>query len=188
MCDRIIMPDGNEIESLTEDNICFCGTSQKDILIWIVEHLPVLEFDDVVSIHRDVFGYFVSINNNNQKPLHGSAISNANVLDNVIKGKADELSGTDIDGLSEGNETLTFGSSHEHPKPKNNSTRGNMTLHNERELANKPHCSRYDNISNAKQHSRHDRADHTDRTSTKEGTNEEMRGMTAPALQLYKEK
>lgn len=61
MCDRIIMPDGKEIESIKGDGECLCGNSQREILTWIVEHLPVLEFDDVVSINHDPFGYYVSI-------------------------------------------------------------------------------------------------------------------------------
>ena len=64
MCDRIIMPDGTEIESIKGDDECLCGNSQREILIWIVEHLPMLEFNDVVSINRDLFGYYVSIAKN----------------------------------------------------------------------------------------------------------------------------
>ncbi len=61
MCDRIIMPDGTEIESIKGDDECLCGNSQREILIWVVEHLPKLEFDDIVSINRGPFGYYVSI-------------------------------------------------------------------------------------------------------------------------------
>lgn len=61
MCDRIIMPDGTEIESIKGEDECLCGNSQREILTWIVEHLPALEFDDVLKIGRDPFGYVVII-------------------------------------------------------------------------------------------------------------------------------
>ena len=61
MCDRIIMPDGSEVESIQGEDECLCGNTQRQILIWIVEHLPNLEFDETVSINRDPFGYFVTI-------------------------------------------------------------------------------------------------------------------------------
>lgn len=61
MCDRIIMPDGTEIESIKGTNECLCGISQREILTWIVEHLPNLEFDQELIINRSPFGYEVSI-------------------------------------------------------------------------------------------------------------------------------
>jgi len=61
MCDRIIMPDGTEINSIRDENECLCGNSQREIFVWIAEHLPVLEINDVVLISRDPFGFVVSI-------------------------------------------------------------------------------------------------------------------------------
>lgn len=61
MCDRIIMPDGSEIESIKGEDVCLCGNSQREILTWIVEHLPALEFDETVNINRGPFGYIVTI-------------------------------------------------------------------------------------------------------------------------------
>ena len=64
MCDRIIMPDGKEIESIIDDEACLCGIAQKEILTWIVQHIRELRFDEGIEIKRDVFGYFVSYNEN----------------------------------------------------------------------------------------------------------------------------
>ena len=60
MCDVIIMPDGTEIESIV-DNECLCGSTQHEILMWIVHHLPEIEIDTTVEITHAPFGWIVNI-------------------------------------------------------------------------------------------------------------------------------
>ncbi len=67
MCDRIIMHDGIEVESMDFDGSCLCGRSQKEILVWIILQLPELQFDDAVEIKRDPFGYNIKIKEDAQK-------------------------------------------------------------------------------------------------------------------------
>ena len=62
MCGTILMPDGIEIDSIVEDGTCTCQNTQKEILEWIVQHLPEIEFDEHVEILRTCFGWEVSIN------------------------------------------------------------------------------------------------------------------------------
>ena len=61
MCDTIIMPDGKEINSIVEDGTCTCQHTQKEILEWIVQRLPDIEFDEHVKIVRTCFGWEVYI-------------------------------------------------------------------------------------------------------------------------------
>lgn len=61
MCDRIIMPDGSEIETIDEDELCLCGNSQKEILTWIIDHIPDLSIGDELDIAHTPFGWEVSI-------------------------------------------------------------------------------------------------------------------------------
>ena len=66
MCDRIIMPNGVEITSITEDPYnCLCNQTQDDILIWIIQNLSKsttpLKRGSVLRIERDPFGYLVTI-------------------------------------------------------------------------------------------------------------------------------
>ena len=66
MCDRIIMPDGKEITSITEDpDDCLCNQEQDGILFWIIQNLSKsttpLKINDVLRIERDPFGYLVTI-------------------------------------------------------------------------------------------------------------------------------
>ena len=69
MCDRIIMHDGIEIESIDFDGSCLCGRTQKEILIWIILQLPELQFYDVVEIKRDPFGYYIKIQEDAQEQV-----------------------------------------------------------------------------------------------------------------------
>ena len=64
------MPDGTEIESIKGDE-CLCGNSQREILMWIIEHLPPLKLDSVISINRDPFGYSISIKKHRNKIIRG---------------------------------------------------------------------------------------------------------------------
>jgi hypothetical protein len=63
MCDRIIMPDGNEITYLSKEDVCLCGNNQKEILTWIVNNVPELQHEECLVIERDIsLGYIVKIN------------------------------------------------------------------------------------------------------------------------------
>lgn len=61
MCDRIIMPDGTEIERIKEDDICLCNSSQSEILSWIIQNVKEIYIDEKINIEHDPFGYVVTI-------------------------------------------------------------------------------------------------------------------------------
>ena len=61
MCDKIIMPDGTEIESIKPDDVCLCDSSQSEILSWIVQHVKDIYIDENINIEHDPFGYVVTI-------------------------------------------------------------------------------------------------------------------------------
>ena len=61
MCDRIIMPDGTEIESIVDGDACLCGSSHQEILTWIVQHIEEFGIDEWVEIAHTPFGYEVKI-------------------------------------------------------------------------------------------------------------------------------
>jgi len=65
MCDRILMPDGTEIESIREDGACFCDSTDEEILRWIVEHAPELRIGTTLQIKRDPFGWIMAIGKEN---------------------------------------------------------------------------------------------------------------------------
>lgn len=59
MCDRIVMPDGKEIDIL--DDKCLCGRGQKTLLTHIIQDIPELQINQKLEITRDPFGYVVCI-------------------------------------------------------------------------------------------------------------------------------
>ena len=61
MCDRIIMPDGTEIESINKDRGCLCNNTQTEILQWVVQRVPVVEMGTKLVIVHDVFGWIATI-------------------------------------------------------------------------------------------------------------------------------
>ena len=61
MCDRILMPDGTEIESVRPDGACLCNSTDDDIMRWIVEHVPEMRIGTTLQIKRDSFGWIVAI-------------------------------------------------------------------------------------------------------------------------------
>ena len=65
MCDRLLMYDGTEIESIREDGGCLCNTTDEDILHWIVEHTPELRIGTTLEIKRDPFGWIATLEKEN---------------------------------------------------------------------------------------------------------------------------
>jgi hypothetical protein len=65
MCDRILIPDGTEIESIREDGACLCNSTDEAILRWIVEHAPELQIGTSLQIKRDPFGWIVALGKEN---------------------------------------------------------------------------------------------------------------------------
>lgn len=65
MCDRILMPNGTEIESVRPDGACLCNSTNNEIVRWIVEHAPELEIGTTVQIKRDPFGWIVAFEKEN---------------------------------------------------------------------------------------------------------------------------
>ena len=62
MCDYIIMPNSEEeVYSIVEDGTCLCQNTQEEILRWIVQHLPNVEFDEEIEIVRNCCGWEVYI-------------------------------------------------------------------------------------------------------------------------------
>jgi len=55
------MPDGAEIESITEDQACLCNSSQSEILSWIVQHVDEIVMGTKLEIVHDPFGWIVTI-------------------------------------------------------------------------------------------------------------------------------
>ena len=67
MCDKIIMHDGKIIDTISADGLCLCSNTQKEILTWIILHLPELQFDENVTITYNPFGYLVNISQSSNK-------------------------------------------------------------------------------------------------------------------------
>lgn len=82
MCDTIIMPDGKEVETISQENgedVCLCWNTQREVLHWIIDDLPdvgaeiglakntPLIFGDKFIIERTPFGYTVSIKKEKKK-------------------------------------------------------------------------------------------------------------------------
>ena len=68
MCDRIIMPNGDDLWSISKDpkyknyKFCLCLNTLKEILAWIVDNIPELQFGESLIIERSPgFGYIVEI-------------------------------------------------------------------------------------------------------------------------------
>ena len=55
------MPDGTEIESIKDDDVCLCDSSQSEIFSWIVQHVKEIYIDENINIEPDPFGYVVTI-------------------------------------------------------------------------------------------------------------------------------
>lgn len=65
MCNRILMPDGTEIESIRSDGACLCNSTDDDIMQRIVEHAPELQIGTSLEIKRDPFGWIVALGKEN---------------------------------------------------------------------------------------------------------------------------
>jgi len=61
MCDKIIMPDGTEIESIKPDDVCLCNSSQSEIFSWIVHHVKDIYINENINIEYSPVGYVVTI-------------------------------------------------------------------------------------------------------------------------------
>ena len=69
MCDKIIMPDGKQIESIKNDDVCLCDSSQSEILTWIVQHIKKISIDENINIEYSPVGYVVTIDRTKTAPL-----------------------------------------------------------------------------------------------------------------------
>jgi hypothetical protein len=56
------MPD-KDVDTIREDGNCLCWSTEKEILTWIVNNIPQLEYDQQLIILRDPAGYEVKIEN-----------------------------------------------------------------------------------------------------------------------------
>jgi len=65
MCNKILMPDGTEIESIRPDGACLCNSTDNEILRWIVKHILELRIGTTLQIKRDPFGWIAAIGKEN---------------------------------------------------------------------------------------------------------------------------
>ena len=61
MCDRIKMPDGRLIKSISQNGEYLCANTQAEIRTWIIEHTRSLEIGERLMIEHTLFGWDVSI-------------------------------------------------------------------------------------------------------------------------------
>ena len=67
MCDSIELPDGFIHYNLGNEEKCLCCYTQSEIFEYIGSKLPKIDFDQIVVIERNCFGWYVKVQSTNEE-------------------------------------------------------------------------------------------------------------------------